>query len=196
MIKIRKLAVIAFLFIVLHASVLAQDKQARVIIHPTLDLSQNWYLTSWVIGNARAQTPRNGNFFLGIGFRNKDCSCWLDSMVQRQYSESGRSWLLDFRFLKRYRNGTVLYVEPAPFLDKKAFYNFVYFETPLWRKFKVGAETENIHRSGSDSIGVGPRVSYTLGSWKGFRVDVAASFQFRRAEPNVTRLYLVFGRRF
>jgi hypothetical protein len=126
--------------------------------------------------------------FAGVGIRGK--SWWLENMLQRQFSPSGNSWILDERFQKQFGKRYSLFAEASPFLTKKAFYDFVSAEYSFV-KLGLGAETENVHKSGKDSLGAGPRLSYALLSAKQVKIVSAASYQFRRDEPKVLRFYVV-----
>lgn len=170
------------------------DWQNRTILHEQADLSQNWFLAGWTIGNAQVYGTDNINLFGGVGYRSDSKKWWLESMVQRQWSAKGKKLLLDNRF--QWQAGrTSLYVEVAPFLDRRATYDMVILEERVWRKLNVGAETENVHKSKKDSLGAGPRVSLPLGTFGKFKVAAAAAYQFRRSEQNAFRAYLVFNHR-
>lgn len=104
--------------------------------------------------------------------------------------------MLDVRFQKQFRNRFTLYLEPAPFLSRRAFYNFTILEVRTKGKLALGFESENVHQPGRDSIGAGPRVSYAFPGWKGFTSVVAVAYQFRRQEKDALRLYLMLNRRF
>ena len=172
----------------------AQDPQARIILRPMVDISDQWYLASWVIGNVRTETPNNINVFGGAGFRGQ--RWWFESMIQRQWSDIGRNWMLDFRYQKQFAQHGTLYLEAAPFLTRLALYHFVIYEHPALFGFNLGVETENVSKSGLDSLGAGPRVSRGLVSIGGFNTSVATSYQIRRREPDAMRIYLVLSRRF
>ncbi|MBI4087481.1 MAG: hypothetical protein HY434_01480 [Candidatus Liptonbacteria bacterium] len=170
------------------------DWQNRTILHEQADVAQNWFLAGWVIGNAQVYGTDNINLFGGIGYRSDNKKWWLESMVQRQWSAKGEKILLDNRF--QYQSGrTSLYVEAAPFLDRRAMYDMVIVEEGVWRKVNIGAETENVHKGGLDSLGAGPRVSLPLGILGKFKVATAAAYQFRRSEQNAFRVYVVFSHR-
>lgn len=184
--------IILFIF---PALILAQDLQTRLVFHPTVDLYGNWFAAGWGIGNFRTQTPNNVNLFGGIGYRGKNW--WLEGMVQRQWSKPGDNLLLDFRFQKQFINRVSLYAEGAPFLNRRAFYEFVIVETPVWGKLRVGGETENVHRAGAKySLAVGPRASYPLGNIGGFNVVASVAYRAQHPEPSALRFYLSFNRRF
>ena len=101
--------------------------------------------------------------------------------------------LLDFRFQKQFANRSTLYIEQSPFLNKHALYNFFIFEHPLWYKFNIGGETENILKAGKNSLGAGPRISRPLGTIGKTKVVMALSYRMRPQEPDELRLYLVFN---
>lgn len=169
------------------------DFQNRTILHAQKDMSKSWFLAGWAIGNGQYYGTSNINLFGGIGYRNNNW--WLESMIQRQWSETGRKLLWDNRFQWQ-NNKESLYLEAAPFLDRKAFYNMAIFERRAWRRFNIGAETENVHKPGKDSLGAGPRISMPLGSVGKLKVGAAIAYQLRHNERNALRLYLVFNSRF
>ncbi len=189
----RYLLVAAF-FSLLPSACFAQDLQSRLIVHPTADISEKWFLAGWGIGNLRVKTPSNANFFGGVGYRGSDW--WIEGMIQRQWSRKGNSVLFDVRFQKQFGNRVSLYVEPAPFLNRRAFYNFTIVEYRAFGKLRLGGETENIHRAGADSLAFGPRVSYSLGTLAGFSVVASITYRMQRPEPDALRVYLAFHRRF
>ena len=123
-------------------------------------------------------------------------------MIQRQWSESANGWrralLWDNRFQYSIDDIVSLYIEAAPFLDRKnrgAVYDMVVFERMLWRKLILRVETENVHKAGRDSLGVGPGVGWAFGSLGPVKVGGALVYQFRRSESDALRFYLVFNRR-
>lgn len=103
--------------------------------------------------------------------------------------------MLDFRFDRQFGQWH-LYAEGAPFLTKKAFYEFVIVERRVWKGFAFGGETENLHQAGLDAVFLGPRVSRKLGKFAGFDVSltgaVRKSLKGGHTEP---RLYVIFNRR-
>lgn len=172
-----------------------QDLQTRIIFHPTAKLRQDWYLTCWSITNLRQQSPSNTNLFAGLGYRGK--TWWLEGMWQQQWNRDRRDQLLDFRFQKNITNRATLYAEPAIFLTKTTFYDFVILEYRAWRKLSLGMETENVHKAGPDSWGAGPRLSHPITAWKDIKVALALSYQVRarREEKDALRLYLILNHR-
>ncbi len=169
------------------------DYQNRIIFHEQADLSKSLFLAGWVVDNGQVYGTSNINLFGGMGFRGK--TWWFESMVQRQWSAKDKKLLLDSRFQAQLAKGSSLYVEVAPFLDRKAVYDMVIFEQNLWRKLNLGAETENVHKSGKDSIGLGPRVSVALPAFGKFKLALALTYQLRRQETNSLRFYIVFNRK-
>lgn len=171
----------------------AQDWQTRDTVHAQADINRRWFVAAWSVTNLRTVTLNNTNIFAGIGYRGKDW--WFESMVQHQWNNKANQWALDFRF-DRQAGRWHLYVEPATFLTKKAFYEFVIVERRTWKGFSFGAETENTHQPGPDTIEAGPRAGRKLGRFAGFDVSAAAAV---RLSPNgghtEPRLYLVFNRR-
>lgn len=192
-----RLLITLFAFVVAASRLEAQevtDWQNRTILHEQADVTQNWFLAGWVIGNAQAHGTDNINLFGGVGYRSGNKKWWLESMVQRQWSANGKKLLLDNRF--QYQAGRAsLYVEVAPFLDRRATYDMVIFEHRSWRKLNLGAETENVHKRGADSLGAGPRASLPLGTFGKFKVATAAAYRLRSSEQNEFRVYVVFNRR-
>ena len=168
-----------------------QDMQNRTILKLTAPLSKDLYAVGWIIGNARLKAPNNINIFCGIGYKKQNW--WFESMILRQWSHVGNNLLLDFRFQKQFANRSTLYIEQSPFLNKHALYNFFIFEHPLWYKFNIGGETENILKAGKNSLGAGPRISRPLGTIGKTKVVMALSYRMRPQEPDELRLYLVFN---
>ena|SRR3989344_7747269 len=176
------------------SSALAQDPQVRVVAHPMLNLDDNWYLSFWSVSNIRSRSPDNTNIFVGIGYQAS--TWWTEFMVQQQWNRSSANTTLELRYQKRFTNKLSVYLEPAVFLNKKAFYEFVIIERPLWRRLSLGAETENVHQAGKDVWAAGPRISFpiaTPGKWK---VNGAVAYRFRNTGQDEPRLYLGFTRRF
>ena len=172
---------------------LAQDLQTRIVARPAVDISKDWYLTTWVIGNARLQTTNNVNIFPGVGYRKE--RWWIEALVQRQWSRAGNQWMLDFRFQTRIGERSTLYIEPSPLLTRKGFYEFVIYERRMWKRLNVGVETENIHRPGLDTIGVGPRVSYPIATFGKVKLTTALAYRMHRRERDLVRLDVVFSRK-
>lgn len=180
------------LLVVLFSGLLyGQDKQNRTIAKFTFDLNKNWYGAQWVIVNARLENANNINSFTGVGYKRK--SWWSEVMIQRQWSPVGNQLLLDFRFQKQSAKHGSIYLEAAPFLNRKAFYNFVIYEYPIGKKFNLGFETENVLKHGRDSLGFGPRVSRPIGKLGKVKASVGLSYRVRPQEPDELRLYLVFN---
>jgi hypothetical protein len=184
--------VVLFLAMCVTIPVSAQDWQTRDAAHVQADVNQHWFLAGWSVTNLRTQTLNNTNLFGGAGYRGKDW--WLEAMAQHQWTKTNQ-WALDFRF-NRQTGRWRLYAEVSPFLTKKAFYEYVIVERRTWKGFSFGAETENTHQPGPDTIAAGPRVSHKLGRFAGFDASAAVAVRFSpvggHTEP---RLYLVFNRR-
>ena len=169
------------------------DLQNRSIVHIQADVSKRWFLAGWTIGNVQRLGTDNINLFGGIGYRGSNW--WLESMLQRQWRENGRALLQDNRF--QLNAGKVsFYAEMALFLDRRAVYEMVIVERNVWRRFNAGIETESVHRPGRDSVGAGPRVGATVGSFGNYRLATALAYRVRRQDNNELRLYLVLNRRF
>ncbi|MEK7151543.1 MAG: hypothetical protein AAB784_02435 [Patescibacteria group bacterium] len=193
--KLAKLLIL-ILILLIPFSVNAQqviDFQTRPIGHVQYDLNKKLFVAGWVIGNGQYYGTSNINILGGLGYRGKDW--WLESMIQRQWSEKDRKLLWDSRFQQKFRKSS-LYVEVAPFLDRRAVYDMVVFEKLAWRNLNFRLETENIHKSGRDSLGVGPGVGWSFGSLGSVKVNGAVIYQFRRQETDVLRFYAIFNHRF
>ena len=184
------------------------DLQTRPIGHVQYDFYKNspkgFFAAGWVIGNGRYYGTNNVNLLAGIGYRQETAfeNWWFESMIQRQWSESAngrrQALLWDNRFQYSIDDIVSLYIEAAPFLDHKnrgAVYDMVVFERMLWRRLNLRLETENVHKSGMDSLGVGPGVGWSCGSLGPVKVNGALVYQFRRQESDALRFYLVFNRR-
>ncbi len=181
-----------FVLLLLFSGLLyGQDKQNRIIAKFTFDLNKNWYAVQWVIGNARLENANNINSFTGVGYKRN--SWWAETMIQRQWSSVGNQVLLDFRFQNQFGKHGSLYVEAAPFLNRKAFYNFAIYEHPIGYKFNAGLETENVLKPGRDSLGFGARVSRPIWTIGKAKVSAALSYRVRPQEPDELRLYLIFN---
>lgn len=182
----------------LNTRVEAQESaQARVIGHARYFLGSaskqsGTFLTGWSITNVMSDIPDNSNVFLGIGYAGKKWS--IENMIQKQWNGAGNAFLLDWRFTAKPSPRINLYLEGAPRLDKKTFYEFVTIDVRVKGPFNVGFETENIHRVGKDTLGFGPRVSAPL-PFKilGAKPSLVVSHQFRTLGPNVTRVYTILN---
>ncbi len=164
------------------------DSQVRFLIHPTIQMNQHWFIAVWQIDNLKAKATNNANLFSGLGYRGR--TLWIEGMIWRQWSSASNQWVIDVRFQKKFRDRITLYIEPSPFLSKRAFYELVVLETRAWWKLNFGLETENTHRAGPDSFGLGPRISFPILAKPHFKLALAAVYQFRLGgEPNVIRLY-------
>lgn len=172
---------------------LAQSQQARVLIHPTADLDDKWFVSGWIINNAQSGQPDNTNLLAGIGRRwNKgDNKGDVEFLFQQHWNPSGNQQLLDIRLNQRLGKRWSLYAEVAPFLKRPAVYDFFSLEANLTKRLSLGIETENVHQPGRDSLGAGPRATYLLKKWPTAKLVLAGSYQFRPHEPNVARVYLI-----
>lgn len=182
-----------FLLCLISGVVLAQDLQTRIVVRPAVHVTKNWYVTTWIIGNARLHATNNLNIFPGIGYKGKNW--WVEVMAQRQWSPAGNSWMLDFRWQRQLNSKNSLYLEFSPFITKRAYYHFVIYERKIWKKLNVGVETENIQRTGLDSIGAGPRISYPLVTFGKVKLTTTLAYRFHRREQDILRLYVVFSRK-
>ena len=175
------------------ASAFAQDWQNRDAVHGQADVASKFFLAGWLIPNFWTETLDNVNLFGGVGYRGKDW--WLETMAQHQWNSKQNQWALDFRYDRQIGRWHV-YAEGAPFLTKRAFYEFAVVERQTWKGFLFGAETENVHQPGPDTVAVGPRAGRKLGRVAGFEVSAIAAV---RLSPNgghtEPRLYVVFNQR-
>lgn len=183
-----------FVCVVAMSQAMAQSIQFRSIVHPTVDITPRIFWANWAIGNARTKSPDNLNYFGGLGYRGS--TWWVEGMVQRQWSRAGNNFMLDVRFQKQFGNRLTLYLEGAPFLTRRAFYDFTVVEYRTFGKVRLGGEKENIHRPGADSLAFGPRVSYPLGTLYGFSVVASVAWRIQHPKPDAIRAYLAFHRRF
>lgn len=181
------------------------DEQIRLVIHPTKDLKTNKYITGWAVGNLRSNTPDSVNLFGGIGLRGDTWS--LESMVWRQFRQKnqrerqqgrpGTDWALDFRFQKKLGQRIALYVEGAPFLTRKAWYEFVVVDYLVWKRMSLGFETENTHQAGPDYIRAGLRAGLPIWQCGGNRASFAVAYRVGRSKgQNELRAYFVTHLRF
>jgi hypothetical protein len=174
------------------APLLSQDIQNRSVLHTMLDINDRWFVPVWSISNFRTQSPNNTNIFAGVGYRGK--SWWVEGLAQKQWSTSGGLWSADARFRKQ-MGRVSLYVEPSVILTpKKAFYEFVIVEERVWKGLALRQETENIHRTGKDTIAAGGGIGYSFPRWYGCDIAVAVAYRpsptgkdERRAYINITR---------
>lgn len=171
------------------------DPQVRFVLHFTKDVRKNWFGAGWIIGNVRERASNNLNVIAGIGYRRS--KWWLETMAQRQWGEGGEAWLLDWRSVIQPHNRLVIYLEGAPFLDRRAFYNMATVDYRVWNKLGLGVETENVHKLGKDSLAFGPRVSLSLARIAGGQTTAVLAYRFRSySELNELRFYLILNRRF
>ena len=173
-----------------HAQKSDPEQMIRPIVHPTIQLDDHWFVASWLIGNARHQGPAgNFNAFAGLGYRfGQD---WVEVMGWRQWA-SANHWLIDVRSSVQFNSRTSMYNEFSPYLDQKAMYMMSTVDVSMVGRLSVGAETENTFKSPTSSLGAGPRVSWLLANFNKTKVVSTVAYQFRRDEPNVLRLYLIW----
>src|SRR5581483_2652261 len=151
-----------FLTAALATSVFSQVSltgQSRAIFHYSVDVSEKFYATGWVLGNLAQDQPSNINALLGAGYRR--VNWWAEAMVQRQWSGQDRVWLLDLRFAGSHSRWN-FYGEVAPILGRGALYDMGTVEYSVGKGLAFGVETENVHRRGPDDWSLGPRISKTL----------------------------------
>jgi hypothetical protein len=172
----------------------ADDPQSRIVLHTTADVSDKWFITNWTIGNIKSTSPNDINVFPGIGYRSSNW--WFESMVQRQWSKSGDSWALDFRYSVNLNDRISFYAESAPLLTTTGEYEFVSMDFRVFKQFAIGFETENIHQPGPDVLDIGPRVSLPLVSIGEYKLSLSATYQIHYQSADIPRLYVVLNRRF
>ncbi|MBX4195416.1 hypothetical protein KW796_00460 [Candidatus Parcubacteria bacterium] len=169
------------------------DQMSRLIIHPTMKLDQHWFAASWLIGNVRrAGPPGNMNIFGGLGYRRGGSS--LETMIWRQWGRKN-NWLLDVR--NSFSLGrTSFFTEVSPFLSQRALYHMSVVEAVVSGPLALGAETENTFRPAKNSIGYGPRVSWTLVKNANSRLILTTAYQYHPQERDLARMYLISHRKF
>lgn len=173
-----------------------ESVQFRTVLHPRYyitgdDGGQGWFLTAWSITNSMSKTADNTNLFFGAGYSSR--KWWLENMAQKQWNRAGASWWLDWRFAATPHSRISVYLEGAPRLGRKMFYEFMTLDFRVLGPVNIGAETENVHKPGKDVLGLGPRIAVPL-PWKIAKAKpaIALSRQFRSGGPNATRLYAIF----
>lgn len=170
----------------------AQNEQIRVVVHPTVALGEHWQITGWVVVNEKENDPENANLFYGLEYRNKKKGRWLEIQAWRQWSRVGNQKFLDVRFFQKFGESVSMFVEVSPSLTKEGtVYNYVSLEHRIVGRLRGGVEAENFYRPGRDSLGGGPRVSYTIMDKEKLRVDLALSHQVRPGERDARRLWIV-----
>jgi len=185
-----------------------EDTQFRLLLHSTVDVTDAWYIPSWVIATTATASPDNVNLLIGMGYREK--GWWLEGMIQRHWNTKTKQWFINFRFRKEFgeegpdRGRMVFYLEPTVVLSQRgfaesAFWEYRVFDSSSSKRrpsFSVGAETENIQRrNNKDTWGAGPRASYAIGP-QTTRVIIAVTYQVRLRERDMWRVYLVLNQRF
>jgi hypothetical protein len=165
--------------------------QGKVVFRVPVPQGPGWYLAGWNITNFRQNAPDNTNFMLGGGRKLENG--WIEFMAQKQYSVHSNPWFFDFRLQRKLAERFSTFVEIAPFLETKALYEFWRLEYRVHPRFTIMAESENIHRQGRDSLGIGPGINFTpmRGVWK-LRFAPAVSWQIRREDPDFIRFYFAF----
>ena len=165
--------------------------QGKVVLRAPLPEEPGWYLAGWNITNVRDEATDNINIIVGVGREMKNGRA--EFMLQRQYSIHSSQWFLDFRFQRQFNRHVSLFVEVAPFLETAALYHFVRVEVPITKRLNVMVESENIHRNGKDSLGLGPGLSMRPMKlkWK-LRLAPAIAWQLRLHDPDFIRFYLAF----
>ncbi len=188
------LLILALLF---GSPLLAQDHvvQLRTPVHITKKLGENWFLAGWMIGNVRQAQPDNINLFGGLGYKRNNW--WLETLVQRQWSTKGHQWQLNFRFNRDFGKRANLYLELYPVSSRRSFSEVVIFDYRLSDRWKIGVETENLHKRGRDSYGGGSRLSFRLVNRGPVTLWVTGTYHFRnQGEPRFFRTYVITTVRF
>lgn len=168
------------------------DSQVRLMFHPTVDISKHWFATGWLLANE----PNGDNWSLraGIGYRREKWA--LEAMYKQQFSGKKRTTsAVDFRFTRPLPGKLALFAEATPNFNGKSIYDMVTLERKVARFASIGGETENIHRAGRDSIGVGPAMSL----WKQTgttKVVLRAAYQYHPHEHSIFRIYLIVHLKF
>jgi hypothetical protein len=188
-----KLALALVLFASLPAA--AQDAdprfQAKTVLRPTVNLDNGWYVASWSITNFRQDDSDNTNVMLGIGRRQDkpQPKWWFEVMAMKQYAMRSNQWLVDTRAQVMVRPKVRLFIETAPYLERKAVFHYWALERRTGR-WNWGAESENVFRSGRDSVGIGPRAGLAIAKIGKSELNASIAYQFRPNEPDFVRLYL------
>jgi hypothetical protein len=172
----------------------AQDPtriQGKVVARAPIPTEPGWYPAAWSITNIRQEAPDNTNLMIGIG--RKMTNGWVEVMAQRQYSLHASQWFVDFRLQRQLPLKLGMFVEVAPFLETKALFTFVRIDKPLIGRFNLVMESENIHREGIDSWGVGPGFSLKPMQVLGrLRFAPVVVWQIRPNDPDFIRFYFGF----
>ncbi len=180
------LALITLFFI--PSVVSAQQMHAKPVIHPSIQVSEHFYLTTWLITNIRQDVPDNINLFPGVGFRTK--SWWVEGLGWKHWTAKGSATAMDLRFGASHPRA-VFAGEVSRFFKTGDVYTFASLEKPVTNRLRVGLETENFFRE-KNSLGGGPRASYVLGKAWGGPLVTSIAYQVRKDEADVLRIYLVF----
>lgn len=170
----------------------AQQLQNKEVIRSSFGAGEHWYGSVWVIGNIREDVPDNLNLFPGVGYKTD--LWWVEGLWWQHWSSLGTRSAVDGRFGITHPKFS-LYSELARFFETGDVYTFVIVERPVSNKVRVGVETENFLRK-KDSVGGGPRASYTWGTLLKGPVVTSVSYQVRRAEPDALRFQLTLNPRF
>lgn len=182
-----------FLWIFLSTTLCAQDMQNRTGLHVMADINDRWFVPVWSISNFKQHNSDNTNIFVGLGYRGK--TWWTEGLVQHQWNPNGGLWSVDARFRRQFDRVSV-YVEPSViFAPKKAFYEFVIVEERLWKGLSLRQETENVHRTGKDTIAFGGGLGYSLGKWRGYDFATALVYRINPNGRDELRAYLNITRR-
>ena len=165
-----------------------QDLQNRTVIHFAAELNSRWYLAGWSVTNLKTQTLNNTSIFSGLGYRGQ--TWWLEAMSWKQWNSKGGLMGVDVRFRSQLTKKLSLYAEPAVILSQPAFYEFVYMEYSVGKKFRVGGETENMHQLSKQTFAFGPRIGYSLGKLWGSDLALSSAYRFSPTGTDEFRVYL------
>jgi len=177
-----------FVFLLVVASLAnAADPQVRLLVHSTKQISENWGLAGWVVGNGK----QGSNLVVTGGVRYRCCGgddqqpkFWTEFMFGGIRTGRKTQNFFDTRTNVNLTKRVNVWGETSIFSNQ--FYWFL--ESDYSRKWwLVGWETENVHKRGADSLGIGVHVKFRIakGIW------VGPAYQWRRNEPNVLRVYMV-----
>ncbi len=155
------------------------DPQVRLLVHPTVKLSTHWGLTGWLVGNM----PSKGSAVAMVGTRYQNERIWSEFMLAGIRAGYSTRPFFDTRTNLKLTKALNVWGETSVFSNQ--FYWFTETDYAL-KHWLTGIETENVHKSGRDSLGLGVHVKFRLakGVWAG------PAYQWR-SDKNVVRLYLV-----
>jgi hypothetical protein len=182
------------LAVLLATPCLAQDTtnlQGKTVFHAPVPAEPGWYPTGWSITNFRENATDNTNIMVGVGRKLE--KGWIEIMAMRQYSIRSNQWFVDFRFNHQLPEKFGVFIEISPFLETKALYTFGRLDRPVFWRLNAVLESENVHREGKDSWGVGPGISIRPMKLIGrMRFAPVMVWQIRPNDPDFVRFYFGF----